>query len=177
MRPFEKDDVAVVSGQSRTVAIALTRVEEATRTSPAKKSQITDLFVEKNWTANEGGFSYHEGSAFLKDIHFNHVFEFMRIKKSLGRREKIEWRIFTSGDDYIRYDVDGDNLTRTEVIDGKAKPAVKKPHKLTGDVFRVVLTVEAGKITVKMDRPLTLWPPTSADGPGFDGKYALRVAE
>ena len=49
--PFEKDDVAVVSGQSRTVAIALTRVEEATRTSPAKKSQITDLFVEKNWTA------------------------------------------------------------------------------------------------------------------------------
>ena len=179
-QPFEKNDVTVAPGQTRTVPVVLTRREEPAPVAAAapKPRGLTDLFENPdNWKPGEKDFLQHEGSAFLKSVHYNHTFDFFRIKKPFGRREKIEFRIYNSATDYVRYEIDGDNLTRTEMSGKTAKPSVKKPHGLSGDVFRVSIKTEPERITVRVGQVTDTVAAAVAGRTAFDGKYAVRLVD
>jgi hypothetical protein len=179
--PFEGKAQAV-SGQRITVPVKLVRKEAKAQPVEAptpKKVELPELFGDsENWK-RDNGFWVHDGSTWLKDSHFEHIFDVLKIKKSLGRQERIRWRIYLdAGDHYIECEVDGSNYSRRIVMGGKASDAVKIPHKSTQkDFYRLEITVADEAVVIKVGEATDNLPRKVSGRTVFDGKYGLRLVK
>jgi len=188
--PYERD-VQVVSGGTDQIQVVLKRKEgplpivippPPAAVPPARK-EVTELFGDdpKNWTHNDHGFWIHDGTTWIKERYFTHVFEVLRIKKRFGT-EKVSWRIFLHGEDYIEFELDDRNLRRREWQGGKPKDWVSKPHSAgQGEFYRLEITVQPDQVIHKIGpigKQMTDNVPLKVEGQtGFAGKFGLRLAE
>ena len=134
----------------------------------------------KNWK-DDHGFWIHDGTNWLKDIYFKHIFDVLRIKKKfLGGQEKIQWHIYlqANGNDRIECELDGTYYSRREVIGGKAGDQIKTAHKSTHkDFYRLEIKVTEDGVEQKVGQAKDTVPRKIQGRTGFINKFGLRLVE
>jgi serine/threonine-protein kinase len=136
---------------------------------------IPDLFTAKGWE-KDNGFWSHEGPARLNQTYFQHIFDFLRIKRAFGRQEKIVWRTNLNSQDYVEFEVDGANYIRRQMIGGKAA-SFARPHDAgKPEFYRIRINVQANRISVEIGGKTVDTIEQKVDGPtSIQGKFALRL--
>jgi len=175
---LERDEQAN-PGKSRTVVIKLSPVKK-TAPTPPKSVELSDLFGDsKNWT-RQGGFWIYDGTNWLNEIYFTHVFDILRPKKGIIKSGKVSWRIYLQGhdgNDYIECQLDDSAFYRREKIGGKFGHQTKILHNVTGgDSIRVEITVAKDHVTHKIGQVNDNFACSVGGHTGFDGKFGLRLA-
>jgi len=175
--PF-KGEEQVVSGQERIARVMLTPLPPPVIQPPAP-TEIPELFGDsKNWKRLDNGFWFHEGPSWLKDGYFTHAFEVLKPKKGVIRQEKVRWRIYLEGGNYIECELDDSAFYRREMVDGKFTPQKKMPHKAGGGTsLHIEITVERDRVIHKIGQVNDIFPCTVKGQTGFDGKVGLRLAK
>jgi hypothetical protein len=164
----------VVPGESQNVSVVLTRKEKPV--VQEKRLEITDLFGNsKNWKRQDDGFWIHDGTLWLKQPYFTHIFEVLKPKKGMLRQGKVSWRIYIQGDDYIECQLDDSTFYRKTIIGGKASAQQKMPHKADGSFVRLEITVAPDGVTQKIGQMVDNFPGKIEGRAGFDGKFGLRL--
>lgn len=177
--PVEKE-VTLGPGQRQTVTLEVPRKSEpVVAAAPPKRVEAPDLFPPNTkWTTDSAGFALHEGTVWLTRIHFTHILDVLKIKKTFGRQEKVKWRIYTQGDDYLECELDGTNLSTREINDGKAQEWVRKPHGLSeGNSYRLKLSVQPDQVTQQVGKASQVLQKNIEGRTGFVGKFGLRLVE
>jgi len=176
--------IPLISGQNTTVQVSLSRKEQnqpRIEVPIPKHTELPELFTEtKNWKLDSDGFWMHETTTWLKDIHFNRVFEVLKIKKSLGRQEKIQWRLYLQpeSEDRIECELDGTNYIRRQVIGGKVKEEIKKPHRSSEKTFfRLEIKVTEDGVVQKIGQVTDTIPFNIKGRTGFENRFGIRLRE
>jgi len=106
----------------------------------------------KAWT-KEGGWLVHTGPGLsIYTGSGSHVVDMLKHKNKLGFGSKrvVFWADFTGKGNYTQYSLDGRNLYRTVVVDGKASQETKLPFgQDNGDVVRMTIDIAADSFTIK----------------------------
>ena len=106
----------------------------------------------KAWT-KEGGWMVHTGPGLsIYTGSGTHVVDILKRKNKLGFGSKriVFWADFTSKGNYTQYGLDGRNLYRTVVVDGKPSQETKLPFgQDNGEVIRMTIDVSADSFTIK----------------------------
>ena len=176
--PPYQSQAQVTSGQSTPVRVVLTkRIEPVKPTeSTPKRVELKDLFRSQNGWKDEDGFWVREETAFMKANQFRHTFDVLRIRKNFGRREKPQWRVYTSEDDYIEAMLDDTNLAVRQRVGGKETEWQRKPHRAgQKDFYRLELTVSSDRIVEKIGQAIFEFPGTYDGRTGFIGRFGLRL--
>lgn len=175
---FQKD-VQIVSGQRQVLQVTLTPKPEAS-VAPPRRAAIMDLFTDdpKKWTADDEGFWFHDGVAWMKQLYFTHVFDILKVKKTFGRLEKPHWLIYSQGNDYIECELDGTQLSRRAVRGGKAREWVRTPHGAgQADYYRLRIAVEPERVTLQIGKATDTFAAKIEGRTGFTGKFRMRLVE
>jgi serine/threonine-protein kinase len=163
-------------GETYSLDVKFSLRNESTASLPVQRQDLAELFTTKNWQ-NEAGFWHHDGPAQLTQRYFQHEFEFLRIKKPLGRQEKIAWRTNINANDYIEFEVDGTNYTRRFVVAGRSGPQLTQPHGAgKPDYYRIAINVQADRISITIGGKQVDSIDQKVEGPtSLRGKFALRL--
>lgn len=164
----------VIAGRSTFIELILKVLPPVQVETP----EVNQLFDHPDlWKRRADGFWLREGTVWFKESTFEHTFEFSKIKKSFNRQEKIVWRIYFQGSDYIECEIDGSNYSRRDVIAGHEGPwTVRIPHKLSqANSYTVKIKVDGQGFLLRVGQAKDNLQRSIEGRTALDGKIATRL--